>query len=351
MSLTIPTYVTREEVKAALDIVETSRSNSRVDRAIESATLDVEGLLRRRFSPWVGTRYFGWPDVAQRTPWRLWLDENEVIDVTEVIAGGVTIPPAGYWLEPANFGPPFSSVEINLGSAYAFQAGTTRQRAIAITGTFGYTDKAEAVGALAGTLAAAEGATASVTWTTATVGVGSLLRIGSERLLVTDRSMVASGQVLSTPLAATANAVAVAVSDGTAFGIDEILLLDSERMRVVDISGNTLVVKRAVDGSTLATHTGSAIYTLTGVQLSRAAQGSTLGAHAAADVIYRHVVPPLVRELALAYALDTFLQESAGYARVVGSGDNQMEAAGKGIAAVERAALRRHGRQLLLGAV
>lgn len=351
MSLNIPTYCSREDVKAALDIVETSRSNDRIDDCCAAATEDVNGLMRRRFSPWDGTRYFRWPDINSRTPWRLWLYECEVTTITSISSGGVTIPPGACFLEPANDGPPYSSIEIDLSSGSAFTGGPTAQRAIAIAGTWDSSDVHESVGTLAGTLAATEGATASVTWSSTRVGVGSLLKIDDERLLVTDRTMVSSGQILQTPLAANANAVAVAVTDGTAFGADEILLLDSERMRVVDIAGNTLTVKRAVDGSVLATHTGSAIWTLTGVRLARAAQGSTIAEHQAADVIYRHVVPPLVRKLSLAYALNLFLQEQSGYARVVGSGENQMESSGKGLRALESDAVQRHGRRALSGAV
>jgi hypothetical protein len=340
-----PTYVTREDVKGALDVVETARVNDRLDDACEAGTRAVDGLLRRTFSPWLGTRYFSWPDVAYRTPWRLWLDDRELIEVTEISAGGVVIPPANYFLEP-DTGPPFSSVEIDQSSSSVWQPGPTRQRAIAITGTYGYTDDAETVGELSGSLAAAQGATASVTWTTSKVGVGSLLRIGDERVLVTDRAMVSSGQTVVTPLTASTSNVSVVVQDGSAFGLDEVILVDAERMRVVDVSGNTLSVKRAVDGSVLAAHTGSTIYALTGVSLKRAVQGSTLAAHAAATPITRHLPPPLAKKLALAYALNLFLQESSGYARIVGTGDAAQEASGRSIRSLEDDAEQALGRML-----
>jgi hypothetical protein len=343
--------VTREEVKAALDIVETARANDRVDRAIETSSADVDGTLRRSFSPRLATRYFSWPDVAYRTPWRLWLDDAEVISVTSLTAGGVAIPASNYLLEPVNSGPPYWAVEVDQSTSSVFAPGATRQRAIALLGLFGYRDDEEPVGTLAGTLAASLNATANVTWSTSKVGVGSLLRIDSERVLVTDRSMVSSGQTLLTPLGASTSAVSVSVTDGGAFGPDEVILLDAERMRVVDIAGNTLVVRRAVEGSVLQAHTGSTIYAMTGVTLSRAAQGTALASHSASATIYRHVVPPLVRDLALAYALNQFLQEGSGYARVIGSGEMAQEATGRGLRAIEADAVLRHGRQLYHGAV
>lgn len=343
--ITQPTYVTREEVKGALDVVETARVNDRVDSACEAATTAVDGFLRRRLTPWLGTRFFSWPDQAYRTPWRLWLDDRELVSVTEITAGGVEIPLGNYFLEP-DTGPPFSSVEIDQSTSSVFQPGATRQRAVAITGTFGYTDDAEDVGELAGSLAAAQGAAASVTWTTSKVGVGSLLRIGNERVLVTDRSMVSSGQTLQTPLLKATDNVAVAVQDGSAFGLDEVVLLDSERMRIVDIAGNTLTVKRAVDGSVLAAHTGSTIYAFTGVSLLRGVQGSAIASHSAGTGITRWLVHPLAKKLALAYALNNFLQESSGYARIVGSGDAAQEASGRSIRSLEKDAEQLLGRML-----
>lgn len=340
-----PTYVTREEVKGALDVAETARVNERIDQACESATADVNGLLRRTFSPWVGTRYFSWPDQRYRTPWRLWLDDREVIEVTGIDSGGAALAPGTWFLEP-DTGPPFSSVEIDQSSSSVFQPGDTRQRALGISGTFGFTDEATTVGSLAGDLGATQGSTATVTWTTSRVGVGSLLRIGDERLLVQDRSMLTTGQTLQTPLTASTSSVSVVVEDGTAFGPDEIILLDSERMRIVDVAGDTLTVKRAQDGSVLAAHTASTVYAYTGVSLLRGVQGSTMAAHLTGAAITMHVVPPMVKKLATAYALNTFLQEGSGYARIVGSGDNAQEASGRSIGQLEKAADRAFGRML-----
>src|SRR5690606_22447868 len=58
-----PWYTTRETVKAALDYKETARNDAQVDRAIESASRAVEGLLHRRFYPETATRYFDWPNA------------------------------------------------------------------------------------------------------------------------------------------------------------------------------------------------------------------------------------------------------------------------------------------------
>lgn len=351
MSISRPTYVTREEVKASLDVAETARADDRIDRAIEAASADVDGFLRRTFSPMLATRYFPWPDVAYRSPYRLWLDDAEVITVTSLVSGGVTIAPADYFLEPANSGPPYWAIETDLSSSASFQAGDTRQRAIAVTGLFGYQNDEESVGALSGSLS--DSATsASVTWTTPKVGVGSLLRIDSEYMVVTGRSMVTTGQTLQANLLKDVAGTTVAVTTGSAFQEGSVILIDAERMKVVDIAGNNLVVKRAHDGSVLAAHSsGATIYALTGVTLRRGAQGSTAAAHSSSAAVSRHQPPGLVRDLALAYALTQHLQEAAGYARVVGAGENQQEVAGRGLKTIEAAAFVRHGHQILIGAV
>lgn len=357
--IALAAYCTREDVKGALDAAETWRANDRIDRAIETAATQVDGFLRRRFTPTLATRYFNWPNRASPTPWRLWFDYDEVISLTALTAGGITIPAADYFLEPANLGPPYTYIEIDLSSNSAFTAGATRQHAIAATGLFGYSDDSEPVGELAGPLAALPTATASITWSTPRIGVGHLLRIDDERMIVTDRQMVDSGQTLQVPLTASNADVAVAVAAGSAFAVEETLLLDSERMRVIDIAGNTLTVKRAYDGTVLAAHTGTPIWTLTGVTLARGQAGTTIASHLAAAPITRHIVPPVVRDLALAYSLNQLAQESSGYTRTAGTesqartptGKGSILLTGRGIGELEQAALDVCGRQLLTRAV
>jgi len=339
-------YATREDVKAALDSAETARNNAQVDRAIGSASRAVEALTHRRFYPQSATRYFPWPNTQRARPWRLWLDADEVITVTTLTAGGVVIPAADYFLEPANAGPPFTHVEVDLASASAFQAGATHQRAIAITGVFGHSADEEAVGELTASLAASLTATASAIWTTARIGVGDILRIDSERATVTARTMIDSAQNTGNALTASAGDVTVQVTTGSAFTAEQVLLIGSERMLVVDIAGNSLTVKRAWDGTVLAAHTsGADVFTLTGVELDRAQLGTTLAAHSSGATIYRHLVPGLVRDLAIAEAVNQLQQETSAYARVIGEGENAREGTGRGLADLRRDTKAAYGRQ------
>jgi hypothetical protein len=84
-------YCTREDVKSSLDSKESARNNGQVDRAIESASRAVEGLTHRRFYPETDTRYFDWPNAQYARPWRLWLDQHELVSVATLSSGGTTI--------------------------------------------------------------------------------------------------------------------------------------------------------------------------------------------------------------------------------------------------------------------
>jgi hypothetical protein len=310
-------YATREDVMRALDIKPTARNTRQIDRALESASRSVEGLCHRRFYPVQATRYFDWPSRPGGTPWVLRLDDKELISVTTLTSGGETIAASDYFLEPVNSGPPFNRVEIDLDSSAAFSSGDTSQRAISISGLWGYRNTETTVGALVEALDASETAVDVNGAASALLGVGSILRVDSERMIVTGRSMLDTGQnVGGAGLTAQQNNVTLTVTDGTAFAIDEILLVESERMLIVDIAGNNLTVTRAWDGSVLAAHTaGVDIYAARRLTVTRGALGTTATVHADASTVVRWDPPGLVRDLAIADAMNRVLQEQAGYSR------------------------------------
>ena len=344
-------YCRREQVKTALDAKSTSRDDAQIDREIEAKSRDIESFLHRRFYPVQATRYFDWPNSQMGRSYRLWLDQYELVSADTVTAGGATI--TDYFLEPANEGPPFDRLEVDLAGQDSFNTGGTHQRDITISGLWaGAAVLERTIGTLAATLAADEQATAQAVWSTAEFGVGDLLRIDDERCIITGRTMVNSTQTLGNDLAASNADNGITVSNGAAFAPDTILLVDTERMLITDVAGDTLVVKRAWDGTPLASHsTGGGIWTLTGVRLDRAVLGTTLAAHAAAAVISQWQVPGPVNALCIAEVLNQFEQERSGYARTIGSGDNVRNATGTGIDDIRKATYRSHGRKARVGAV
>lgn len=349
MAVSRPTYCTREDVTASLDVKTTARMNAEVDRAIESAsdTIDggtsrIAGCLHRRFYPELRTMTFDWPDESRSRSWRLWLNQHELISVTSISSGGVALTAGQYFLRPDD-GPPRTHVEIDLADDGAFEGGDTHQRAISITGWYGHSDVTASAGALAEQLDASE--TAVDVTNSAAVGVGDLLQVDTERMLVTEKALLDTGQNLSGQVGASTADTTIAVASGAAFSVGEVILLDAERMLIVDIAGNTLIVKRAWDGSVLAAHNGSDIYAPRTLTVVRGSVGSTAATHESAAAVRRQVYPPLVRELARAEAINTVLQGLSGYARTIGSGESERAAPGAGLKAIREQAYAAFGRK------
>ncbi|MFE2073721.1 hypothetical protein [Streptomyces misionensis] len=341
-------YATREEIKAELDVKETSRSNARIDRALEDASRRIEGLMHRRFFPVAATRFFDWPARfrGSYTPWVLRLDDQELISVTALSSGGRPIAEGDYNLEPNTSGPPYTRIEINLATSAAYGGGPSYQRDVTVTGLWGYRNTEAAAGALAEDLDATETDIDVDGATSATVGVGSILRIDSERVIVTERKQLAIGQALGADLTSQNNAVTVTVQFGGQFAAGEVILIDAERMLIEDIAGNTLIVRRAWDGSTIAAHTsGTAIYSPRTLVVTRGALGTTASAHATAAVIYQWMPPGGIRQLCIAETVTDLLQGRSGYARTAGAGENEREASGRGLADIRNSAYTTYGRK------
>jgi hypothetical protein len=304
-------YATREDVQRALDVKETARNRRQIDDALEAASRSVEGMCHRRFYPVLATRLFDWPPRAGMTPWVLRLDDQELISVGALASGGSTITSDEYLLEPVNFGPPFNRVEINIGTDASFGGGNTYQRAIQISGLWGYRNTESMLGAAVEALDASEVGVDVDGATSAAVGVGSVLRIDSERMLVTGRSQLSTGQTGT--LGAGKNDVTLTVASGAAFAVDEVILLDSERMRIDDIAGNALTVERAHDGTVLAAHTAATIYSPRTLTVTRGALGTTADTHVSGTTVYQWEPPGLVRQLVKAEAITQLTQERSGW--------------------------------------
>ncbi|WP_424891791.1 hypothetical protein [Streptomyces sp. XH2] len=345
-------YATREDVKDALDVKETARANSRIDRAIEAASRSVEGLLHRRFYPLTATRYWDWPNEQTARPWRLWLDDSELISVASLSSGGVTIGSSAYNLEPNRTGPPYSRIELKLSTSASFGGGSTHQRDITVTGLWGYSNDETYVADVDESMTLTE--TDLDVTTSAGIGVGAVLRVGAERLLVMEKSMKDTLVDLPAPMTASAADVTVqGVSAG--FSVGEVILLDSERMLIVDKTATSLTVKRAWDGSTLAAHTGSDIYALRTLTVTRGALGTTAATMSAGDDIYRWNPPGPVQTLTIAEASNTLLQEPAGYARTVraqtGTGTRSIAAVTASLEELRAQVYGSHGRKARTRAV
>lgn len=349
-------YCTREDVKAALDSKATARNDGQIDRAVLAGARAVDGLTHRRFVPWTGTRYVDWPNFQYARSWRLWLGSNELVSVSSLVSGGVTISASDYFLRRGDdlTEPPYTYIEIDLDSSSAFTTGNTHQRSVAITGVFCGCPVDESPAGL--TAEALDDSETGVDVTdSSTIGVGSILRVDSERMIVTGRSALDTAVNIDAGDSLTASVADVSITMSTTTAAPmpgEVILIDSERMLVVDVAGLVLTVKRAWDGSVLAAHAGSAdIYAYRTLTVTRGALGTTAASHLTAAPLYRLVVPPLVRNLNIAEAVSTLLQEGSGYARTAGSGDNEREVSGRGIRGLREDVYTAHGRKARISAI
>lgn len=350
MAVTRVTYCAREDVKNALDIKLTARQDAIVDAAIEAATDTVEGELHRKFYPRVMTRYWDWPNFQYAYPWRIWFDEWEIADITVnvpvVTSGGVPIPASACNFEPINDGPPYSYLELRRDLSYSFGNGPTPQRDVAIAATYGHWTKTTAAGQLAAAMTDTTGTTATVT-NAAAVGVGNLITVDSERMLVADRAMVTTGQTQQGSGVSTAhvNDVALQVPDGTQIHVGEVLQLDSERMLAVDVTGNVATVKRQWDGTVLAAHTGATVFAARLLTVERAAYGTTAATHLNAAAVGVGLIPAGVRNWTTGLAVVDVVQKTGGYTTVQGSGPGSIVKVGAGLPALADAAMAKYGRK------
>lgn len=345
--ITLPCYATREEVKSALDVKQTARNDAQVDRAIDSASRAVEGLLHRVFYPTLTTKYVDWPNFQYAWPWRVWLDAAELADVTTTVpvvtSGGNVISNADiFWGNP-RYAPPYTYLELNRSSSATFGQGSTPQRDVAITGVFGYSVDTRAGGTLAAAVSDTTGTSITVS-DGSLIGIGDQLLIDTERLLVTARANVSSAQTLQADLTDSDADVTVAVTTGASFHVNEVITLDSERMLVVDVTGNNLTVIRAWDGSVLAAHSGSTIYVSRLLTVVRGSQGTTAATHTSGTAVAVHVVPSLVKQLAVAEAVTTLTLEAGAYAGSQGSESATQRSVGAGLPALREQARAVYGR-------
>lgn len=319
MAITSAVYTTRETIKRALDQGEVARNNINIDRCIESASRNVEGLCHRVFYPRIATKYFDWPNEQGSLPWRLWLDEQDLISLTSASSGGTAIPTANIILEPNRSGPPYTRVEINIGTSSAFGGGSTHQQDITLTGLWGWSDDEVNVGTTAEALDSSETGIDVTADVSNQVGVGTVLKIDSERILVSTRSQLDTGQnVGGAGLTNSKSSTSLTVTDGTQFAVGEVLLIESERVLVTDIAGNTLIIERAFDGSASAAHAaGVDIYAPRTLVVTRGAFGSTAASHLTGATVYAWRVPDGVRQLATAEAIHELMQEQTGWFRTM----------------------------------
>lgn len=371
-------YCSRWEAQRSVDFAPGVDVSAAVDRAVMSSAENIDGQMKRVFYPSDDTRFFDWPNQGgsgggqYADPWRLWLDDNDLVCPSALVSGGVTIGLDQFfvqpWSNPVKGRPFFSYIEIDRSTNAQFGNNSqTPQNAISMSATWGYGADADA----AGTLAAAVGSTdATVTVSDGSqAGPGNLVILGygrgtapfptlaphagalapylGERVLITDASPAPTGLTQSgSGVTSDLDSDQELQWTGTgALNAGEVITLDSEDMLVEKIIGSTATVRRAFNGTTLASHSGAVIYAMRQWSVLRGILGTTAGSYAAGAAVFRHRVPHLVRDLAVAESANQLLQEGSGYARIVGSGESSHPAPGVALADKWDECRTRHGRK------
>jgi len=335
MAIHRPTYATRRMVKSATDIATTADYDQHVDSALESAADEVDSLCHRRFYNTLATRYWDWPNFQRAYPWRIWLEQHELADVTSTVpvvtTGGKLIPASalkwGPWQSDA---PPYLFVEIDRSTSYAFGVGPTPQQDVSILGVYGYWNKTRPAGALAAAVLSTTATSITVS-DCSVVDAGDVITVDTESMLVQDTGMADTGQAQTGAGCSTASDAdnQLTVADGTKLHTQEVIALDGERLLITSISGNVATVRRGYDGTVLATHTGAEVFALRALTVSRGDFGSTAATHSNTAPITALAYPGDVRELALAEALNTTYQKVAAYARTIG--DNTINGSARAV--------------------
>jgi len=347
-------YVGRETVKRAAGLWGADK-DTLLDRLIEAKSREVEQLTHRFFIPKAQTRVHPWPPLFLGQGHILWLDQD-LISITTLQtkaqgASPTTIVAADYFLEPANTGPPYSRIEIDLSSTAAFEAGDTPQRSISIEGLWGYGNDTSAAGTVVSGLAADATVTTFVCSDASVIDVGDTLLIESEQLFVSGRLTADVGK--NTDGALTASLAETAVTLQAAHGVvaGEVILINSEKMYVDSVATNVLTVKRGYDDTTLAAHNDAQdVYAYRTLMVVRGVNGTTAATHANATAVNKYVPPRDVSELCLAEVISSYNQGQAGWGRTVGMGEGARELSGIALSDLRKRVVETY-RRMMMGAI
>ena len=310
--MVFPTYISRDSFMAAADIHTPANLSATIDRILASASRSIDQTYHRHFYPLTEAVTYSFTGGGQG----FWT-ERDLRSITSATVDSTAQTVADIELYPTQYGPPYSWVGL-MGAA------------VVVTGVWGYSADTTPAGALAEALDTTE-TDVDIT-DSSLVGVGDMILAGTEQMVVTDAVLLDTTADLNDTLTADVNDETVTLDDATQVNAGEVVTMDSERMKIISISGNDTTMKRAWDGSTLAAHSsGINVFAPRTLTVERNAVGTVAATHNNAAVLIKNVPPAPITSLCVAEALVLFQQEQSAYGRTVGSGDSQREARGAGL--------------------
>lgn len=319
----LPLYATEQQLVRTMGGSDTT-DRWQLRRALKAASRSIDGArvgtgtVRRRLYPEIATRTFPIPMGPE-----LDFAPYDLLSTTSIDSGGTTVSPSGLRFQPQD-GPPYDSVCLNpvANSYWPGYGDWTLQ--LTWAGTWGFS----LVDDLAGTnVGAINGSVTALTYAApqaqVPVGVGSIVRCGTEYMIVTDITYVSSAVTLAADLGDTNADQLVNVGsapNAAKFVAGDTIVIDGETLVVTDVVASSLQVQRGYNGSVPAAHTtGATLYAPRQLTVQRGQLGSSAASHADTDPLYVWEVPPLVNALCLAEAMNIMQNEDAAYGRAEGA--------------------------------
>jgi hypothetical protein len=105
--------------------------DKRLRQYINEASRLIDGHFERKFYPLQQTRYYNYQKAYSL------LVDGDLLAVSALSAGGTAISPSDYWLYPLNTYPKWQ-IQIDKSKSTIFNYSGTHQRAVSVTGTWGW---------------------------------------------------------------------------------------------------------------------------------------------------------------------------------------------------------------------
>lgn len=212
---------------------------------------------------------------------------------------------------------PYCVLRMNPENASGF-IWSEEPNSLEIPGVWGMYERTDATGAVLGSTQTV-GATAIVVDDGSKVSVGMMLQIGTEMEFVYDLGApTASVTTLGAGLDATADLLTLA--NGALVKVGEIIRVDFEQMKVIEIQTNAVYVERGWNKTRKAAHlTGAAVAVYRTFYVNRACNGTTAAEHLSAVAVSRYLVPQDINYLTRQIAMLMMRKAGTGYSGRSGS--------------------------------
>jgi len=303
-------YCTVDELLEDLDAEGVRVSPARVLDKIRAASQWIDRRIGA-FIPVTETRYFDGDGTRE-----VYVDP--LLSLTSITVDEISVTASEALVYPRNrlwqHGPGIRLVADP--DAVSFYAFTRSHNNVAVTGRWGLYEDTRATGAT--TASQAEDAESLVVDNAAGISPGAVVLVEDEQEVVTGHGSPTDSTADSAEALTTEDEV-VTVSDGTKVSIGEVIRIEFEQMKVLDIAGNDLLVSRGWNLTKRASHdSGKDVDVYRTFTVSRGANGTTAAAHSDA-AISRYVAPEDIRWLCKQMAGLMLKKADSGFSGRVGS--------------------------------